>query len=91
VGVCNGQPLANSKGVLGEEEAEGSWRQNSAPINTNHIRDNRWDETPKQVKVQRLHGHRGVNMAGTWSESGFSPRIITRSSPLRMGSSIMNL
>jgi len=70
VGVCNRQPLANSKGVLGEEESEGSRRQNSAPINTNHIRDNRWDETPIQVKVQRLHGHRGVNMAGTWSESG---------------------
>jgi len=77
VGVCNRQPLANSKGGLGEEESEGSQRQNSAPRHTNHIRDKRLDETTKQVKVQRLHGHRGVNMAGTWSESGLSYRGIS--------------
>ncbi|WMJ73897.1 hypothetical protein RCC89_12095 [Cytophagaceae bacterium ABcell3] len=50
-------------------ESEGSWRQNSAPSNTNLIRHNRWDETTKQVEVQRLHGHRNVNEAGTWRES----------------------
>ncbi|WMJ73125.1 hypothetical protein RCC89_08120 [Cytophagaceae bacterium ABcell3] len=50
-------------------ESEGSWRQNSAPRNTNLIRHNRWDETTKQVEVQRLHGHRNVNEAGTWRES----------------------
>jgi len=71
-GGCNRQPVANSKDALGEQESEGSWRQNSAPRNTNLIRHIRWDETAKQVKVQRLHGHRGVNMAGTWSESGLS-------------------
>lgn len=69
MGVCNRQPLANSKGVLHEEESEGSLRQNSAPRNTNHIRHNRWDETTIQVEVQRLHGHRTVDMAGTWNES----------------------
>jgi hypothetical protein len=70
VGVCNRQPLANSKGVHREVESEGSWRQSSAPRNTNLIRHNRWDEIAKQIEVQRLHGHRNVNEAGTWSESG---------------------
>lgn len=72
MGVCNRQPLAQGKGVHREVESEGSRRQNSALRNTNLIRHSRWDETTKQVKVQRLHGHRGVNEAGTWSESGLS-------------------
>ena len=74
MGVCNRQPLAKGKGVLREEESEGSRRQKSALRDTNPIRPNRWNETSKQVKVQRLHRHRGVNMAGTWSESGLSYR-----------------
>ena len=67
-GGCNRQPPANSKGVHCEVEsaprdgcAKGSWRQNSALMNTNFIRHTRWDETAQQVEVQRLHGHRGVN------------------------------
>ena len=68
MGVCNHQPLAEGKGVHREVESEGSHRQNSAPRNTNHIRHNRWDEAAIQVKVQRLHGQRGVNMAETWNE-----------------------
>ncbi len=74
MGVCNRQPLAKSKGVHREVESEGSWRQNSAPRNTNLIRHNRWDETAKQVEVRRLHRHRNVNEAGIWSESGLSYR-----------------
>ena len=70
--VCNRQPLAKSKGVHCEVESEGSLRQNSALRNTNLIRHNRWDETATQVEVQRLHGHRDVNEAGKWSESGLS-------------------
>ena len=69
MGVCDRQPLAEDKGVHREVESEGSWKQNSALRNTNHIRHNRWDETPTQVKVQRLHRQRDVNMAGRWSES----------------------
>jgi hypothetical protein len=69
VGVCNRQPLANSKGVHREMESEGSRRQNSAPRNTNFIRHIQWDEAAKQVEVQRLHGGWSVNEAGTWSES----------------------
>lgn len=69
MGACNRQPLAEDKGVHCEVESEGSWKQNSAPRNTNHIRHNRWDETTQQVKVQRSHGQRDVNMAGIWSES----------------------
>ncbi|MGYP001562851885 len=69
MGVCDRQPLAEGKGVRHEAESEGSLRQSSAPRNTNHIRHTRRDETAKQVKVQRLHGRRGVNMAGTWNES----------------------
>ena len=69
MGVCDRQPLAEDKGVHCEVESEGSWKQNSALRNTNHIRHNRWDETPKRVEVQRLHRQRDVNMAGTWRES----------------------
>ena len=75
-GGANRQPLAEDKGVHLEVESEGSCRQSSALRNTNHIRHNRWDETAKQVKVQRLHGQRGVNMAGTWNES--LPREVSR-------------
>ena len=63
-GVCNRQPLAEGKGVRCEAKSEGNLRQSSAPRNTNNIRHNRRDETAKQVKVQRLHGRRGVNMVG---------------------------
>jgi hypothetical protein len=69
MGVCDRQPLAEDKGVHREVESEGSWKQNSALSNTNHIRHNRWDETTIHIKVQRLHRQRDVNMAGTWSES----------------------
>ena len=67
--VCNRQPLAEDKGIHREVASEGSPRKNSAPRNTNHISHNRWDETAKQVKVQRLYGQWDVNMAGTWNES----------------------
>ena len=72
MGVCSCQPLAKSKGVHREVESEGSWRQTSAPRNTNHIRRNRWDEITKQIKVQKLYGHRDVNVAGTWREGYLS-------------------
>lgn len=68
--VCNRQPLAKGKGVRREVESEGSRQQNSALRNTNFIRHIRWDEAAQQAKVQRLHRHRDVNGAGTWSESG---------------------
>ena len=71
-GEFNRQPLAQGKGVHRGVESEGSRRQNSALRNTNLIRHIRWDKTALQVKVQRLHRHRGVNEAGTWSESGLS-------------------
>jgi hypothetical protein len=70
--VCSCQPLANSKGVHREVESEGSWRQSSDPRNTNIIRHTQWDEFAKQNEVQKLHGHWGVNDAGTWNES-YSP------------------
>jgi hypothetical protein len=72
MGVHSRQPLAKGKGVHREVESEGSRRQNSAPRNTNHIRHIRWDEIAKQIEVQRLHGHRDVNVAGTWNESYLS-------------------
>ena len=64
MGVCNRQPLADGKGVRHEAESEGSWRQSSAPRNTNHIRHTHRDETAKQVKVQRLHGRGGGKYGG---------------------------
>ena len=72
MGVCSRQPLAEGKGVHREVESEGSRRQASAPRNTNHIRHIRWDEIAKQIEVLRLHRHRSVNVAGTWSE-GYQP------------------
>jgi hypothetical protein len=72
MGVCNRQPLVKGKGVHREVESEGSSRQISAPRNTNHIRHNRWDEIATQIKIQRLHRHRNVNMAEGWKESVLS-------------------
>jgi hypothetical protein len=74
MGVCSNQPLAKSKGVHREVESEGSWRQSSDLRNTNIIRHTRWDEFAKQNKVQKLHGHWGVNDAGTWNEGYLSYR-----------------
>lgn len=48
MGAGSCQPLAKSKGVLREEESEGSWRQSSDPRNTNHIRHLKWDESATQ-------------------------------------------
>ena len=68
MGVRNRQPLAGGKGVHREVESEGSLWQSHAPRNTDHIRHNRWDEIAKQIKIQRLRGHRNVNVAGIWDE-----------------------
>ena len=62
MGIHKRQPLANDKGVHREVESEGILRQNPAPGDTNHIRHSRWDETATQIEVQRLCGHRGVNV-----------------------------
>jgi hypothetical protein len=80
MGVCNRQPLAEDKGVHCEVESEGSWKQNSALRNTNHIRHNRWDEATKQAKVQRLHRQRDVNLkAGrqVWRGHGVKVNYLT--------------
>ena len=69
MGVCNRQPLVDSKGVHREVESEESLRQISALRNTNLIRHKRWDKITHQIKVQRLHRHRNVNEAETWKES----------------------
>lgn len=71
MGDCSFQPLANSKGVVGDYESEGSWRQSSDPRNTNIIRHIRLDEFAIQNEVLKLHGNRSVNDAGTWNE-GYS-------------------
>ena len=72
MGVCSYQPLAMSKGAHCEVESEGSWRQSSDPRNTNIIRHIRLDEFAKQNEVQKLHGDRSVNNAGTWNEGYLS-------------------
>lgn len=43
--------------------------QNSDLRNTNNIRHILWDEFAKQNEIQKLHGHKGVNVTGTWNES----------------------
>jgi hypothetical protein len=72
VGVCSGQPIAKGKGVLHEEESEGSHRQISAPRYTKHIRHNRLGKATIQVEAQRLHRDWDVDMAGIWRESELS-------------------
>ena len=72
MGDCSFQPLAKSKGVVGDCESEGSWRQSSGPRNTNIIRHIRLDEFAKQNEILKLHGNRSVNDAGTWNESYLS-------------------
>ena len=72
MGVCSCQPLADGKGVHCEVESKGSLMQNSDLRNTNNIRHILWDEFAKQNEVQKLHGHKSVNVAGTWNESYLS-------------------
>lgn len=74
MGVCSCQPLANSKGVVGDCESEGSFRQSSDPRNTNIIRHIRLDEFARQNEILKLHGNRSVNDAGTWNEGYLSYR-----------------
>jgi hypothetical protein len=74
MGVFSCQPLVEGKGVHCEVESEGSLKQNSDLRNTNNIRHILWDEFAKQNEVQKLHGHKGVNVAGTWNESYLSYR-----------------
>ncbi len=57
--------------VIGYEK---SWKQSSVLRNRNHIRHEAWDETARQVKVQKLHGHASVNAAGIWNEGEVSYR-----------------
>ena len=56
---CSIQPLAESKGVVGDCESEGSLRQISELRNTKIIRQLDMDEFPVQNKVQILHGISG--------------------------------
>lgn len=72
MGVCSCQPLADGKGVHCEVESKGSLMQNSDLRNTNNIRHILWDEFAKQNEVQKLHGHKSVNVTGTWNESYLS-------------------
>jgi hypothetical protein len=72
MGDCSFQPLADSKGVAGDCESEGSLRQSSDPRNTNIIRHIRLDEFATQNEVPKLHGNRSVNNAGTWNEGYLS-------------------
>ena len=72
MGDCSFQPLAKSKGVVGDCESEGSFRQSSDPRNTNIIRHIRLDEFAIQNEVPKLHGNRIVNDAGTWNEGYLS-------------------
>jgi hypothetical protein len=52
MGAGRCQPLVNSKGVHCEVESEGSWRQSSALMNKNIIRQACVDEFAKQNEVQ---------------------------------------
>jgi len=74
MGDCSFQPLAKSKGVVGDCESEGSWRQSSDPRNTNIIRHIQLDEFAIQNEVPKLHRNWSVNDAGTWNEGYLSYR-----------------
>ena len=78
MGDCSFQPLANSKGVVGDCESEGSYRQSSDPRNTACPARREtlsgisgWMSLQTKTKSQNYTENRSVNDAGTWDE-GYS-------------------
>jgi hypothetical protein len=71
MGVGSYQPLAKGKGVLSDQESEGSRRQSPEPRNTNCIRHFHQDEIAKQIEVRKLSGWWSVNAVATWGEGDY--------------------
>jgi len=68
VRVDSAKHIAKGKGVLGDEESEGSRRQTSGLTNRNHIRHCKLGKAAKQAEAQNYPEAYGVNVADRWKE-----------------------
>jgi hypothetical protein len=68
VRVDSAKHIAKSKGVLGDEESKGSWRQTSGLTNRNHIRHKYVGKGCTTNRSPKLSGTYGVNGADKWKE-----------------------
>ena len=66
--VDSAKHIAKGKGVLGDEESEGSRRQTSGLTNRNHIRYRTLGEVAEQTKAQNYPEAYGVDVADIWRE-----------------------
>ena len=64
MGAGRCQPLAEGKGVLGDEESEGSRMQSSAPRNTNNIRHVSGVSLHNKTKPNKRHGRKTCKCCG---------------------------
>ncbi len=70
MGAGSCQPLAKRKGVHREVESEGSVMSKVPTRGTRIISGIQSGMSLlNKTKSNKLHGHRGVNTAGTWNES----------------------
>jgi len=68
VRVDSAKHIAKGKGVLGDEESEGSRRQTSGLTNRNHIRHCKLGKVAKQTEAPNYPEAYSVNVAGRWKE-----------------------
>lgn len=66
--VDSAKHIAKGKGVLGDEESEGSRRQTSGLTNRNHIRQRKLGKAAKQAEALNYPEAYGVNVADGWKE-----------------------
>ena len=70
MGAGSCQPLAKRKGVHREVESEGSVMSKVSTRGIQTVSGIRCGmKLHNMLKSNKLHGHRGVNTAGTWNES----------------------
>lgn len=66
--VDSAKHIVKGKGVLGDEESEGSRRQTSGLTNRNHIRRCKLGEVAEQTEAQNYPEDCVVDVADRWKE-----------------------
>ena len=64
----SGKDIAKTKGVVGDRESEGRWRQISGLTNRNHIRPQLRIRLQTKLKSNNYSELTGVNVADIWRE-----------------------
>ena len=66
--VASAKHIAKGKGVLGDEESEGSRRQTSGLTNRNHIRHRKLGKVAIQTEARNYPEACDVDVADGWKE-----------------------